>query len=137
MVVPSDAMRGTLVERLGIELLEVSPERTVARMPVEGNTQPYGLLHGGASVALGETLGSLSAAAHAGEGRIAVGIEINASHSRTATSGWVTGVCTAISLGRTLAVHEIVVSDEGGNRLSTVRMTNLLRDAPPGVTSVP
>ncbi len=137
MVVPSDAMRGTLVERLGIELLEVSPERTVARMPVAGNTQPYGLLHGGASVALGETLGSLSAAAHAGEGRIAVGIEINASHSRTATSGWVTGVCTAISLGRTLAVHEIVVSDEDGNRLSTVRMTNLLRDAPPGVTSVP
>lgn len=120
---------GALGQKMGIEILEVSPERSVARMPVEGNTQPYGILHGGAHLVLAESLGSMSAHAHAGPGRFAVGIEISASHSRSVTSGWVTGTCTAISLGRTLAVHEIVLTDDDGTRLSTVRMTNLLRDA--------
>ena len=76
---------------------------------------------------LGESLGSISAAIHAGPGRYAVGIEINATHSRSITSGWVTGTCTALSLGRNLATHEIVMTDDDGNRLSTVRMTNFLR----------
>jgi uncharacterized protein (TIGR00369 family) len=98
-------------------------------MPVEGNTQVIGLLHGGAHVVLGETLGSVSSAIHAGPGRVAVGIEINATHSRSVTSGIVTATCTAISLGRTLATHEIVIRDEQGRRLSTVRITNFLRDA--------
>lgn len=118
---------GELPVKMGIEFLELSAEHSVARMPVEGNTQVIGLLHGGAHVVLGESLGSISAAIHAGVGRYAVGIEINASHSRSVTSGFVTGTCTAVSLGRTLATHEIVITDDEGRRLSTVRMTNFLR----------
>ena len=113
---------------MGIEFLELSAEHSVATMPVEGNTQVVGMLHGGAHVVLGESLGSISSAIHAGPGRIAVGIEINATHSRSIYSGMVTGTCTALSLGRTLATHEIVVRDEEGSRLSTVRMTNFLKD---------
>ena len=120
---------GALADKMGIELIELSADRAVATMPVEGNTQPLGLMHGGAYVVLAESLGSFAANVAAGEGRYAVGIEINASHSRSATSGIVTGVCTAISIGRTLATHEIAISDEQGRRLSTVRITNLLRDA--------
>ena len=119
---------GTLPEKMGIEFIELSASYSVARMPVEGNTQVLGLLHGGAHVVLGESLGSISSAIHAGPGRYAVGIEINATHSRSVTSGWVTGTCTALVLGRTLATHEIVMTDEEGRRLSTVRMTNMLRD---------
>jgi uncharacterized protein (TIGR00369 family) len=119
---------GTLAERMGIEILEASPERLVATMPVEGNTQPADLLHGGAYVVLGETLGSMSANLWAGEGRLAVGIEINATHTRSATSGIVTGVCTPIHLGRTLTTHEIVVTDDRGRRCSTIRITNLIKD---------
>jgi uncharacterized protein (TIGR00369 family) len=119
---------GELARKMGIEFLELSATRSVARMPVAGNTQVIGLLHGGAHVVLGETLGSLSSAIHAGPGRYAVGIEINATHSRSVTEGWVTGTCTAIVLGRTLATHEIAMTDDQGRRLSTVRMTNMLRD---------
>jgi 1,4-dihydroxy-2-naphthoyl-CoA hydrolase len=118
---------GELTRKMGIEVLELSAEYSVARMPVEGNTQVVGLLHGGAHVVLGESLGSLSAAIHGGPDRIAVGIEINATHSRSLTEGWVTGTCRALSLGRTLATHEIVMTDADGNRLSTVRMTNYLK----------
>ena len=120
---------GALAKKMGFEFLELGAARSVARMPVEGNTQVIGLLHGGAHVVLGETLGSVSSAIHAGPGRYAVGIEINATHSRSVTAGWVTGTCTALVLGRTLATHEIVMTDDEGRRLSTVRMTNLLRDA--------
>ncbi|WAB83391.1 hotdog fold thioesterase [Microcella daejeonensis] len=119
---------GALTRKMGIEFSELGAERSVARMPVEGNTQVIGLLHGGAHVVLGESLGSISSAIHAGAGRYAVGIEINATHSRSVTEGWVTGTCTALVLGRTLATHEIVIRDEEGRRLSTVRMTNMLRD---------
>jgi uncharacterized protein (TIGR00369 family) len=119
---------GALAEKMGIEILEFSVERAVARMPVEGNTQPADLLHGGAYVVLGESLGSMSANLYAGEGRLAVGIEINASHTRSATSGYVTGVCTPIHLGRTLTTHEIAVTDERGRRCSTIRITNLIKD---------
>jgi 1,4-dihydroxy-2-naphthoyl-CoA hydrolase len=118
---------GALTTRMGIEFLELSATHSVARMPVEGNTQVIGLLHGGAHVVLGESLGSISAAIHAGPGKYVVGIEINATHSRSATEGWVTGTCTALVLGRTLATHEIVMTDEEGRRLSTVRMTNMVR----------
>ena len=119
---------GALSRKMGIEYLELGAEHSVARMPVEDNTQVIGLLHGGAHVVLGESLGSISSAIHAGPGRYAVGIEINATHSRSATEGWVTGTCTALVLGRTLCTHEIVVTDEAGRRLSTVRITNLLKD---------
>jgi uncharacterized protein (TIGR00369 family) len=116
-----------LADRLGIEILELTPERSVATMPVEGNRQVSGIMHGGAYCVLAETLGSLAANAHAGEGRLAMGVDINATHTRAVSSGVVTGVCTAIHLGSTLAVHEIVVSDAHGRRLSTARITNLLR----------
>ncbi|MCU1569846.1 MAG: thioesterase superfamily protein [Naasia sp.] len=119
---------GELSRKMGIEFVELSASHSVARMPVEGNRQVVGLLHGGAHVVLGESLGSISSAIHAGPDRYAVGIEINATHSRSVTSGWVTATCDALVLGRTLATHEIVVRDEEGRRLSTVRMTNLLRD---------
>ncbi|MBN9240908.1 MAG: thioesterase [Micrococcales bacterium 70-64] len=121
---------GELAVKMGIEFVELSGDYSVARMPVEGNRQVVGLLHGGAHVVLGETLGSVSSAIHAGAGRYAVGIEINATHSRSITSGWVTGTCRALNLGRTLATHEIVMTDEEGRRLSTVRMTNMLLDRP-------
>jgi 1,4-dihydroxy-2-naphthoyl-CoA hydrolase len=119
---------GGLATKMGIEFLELSAQYSVARMPVAGNTQVVGLLHGGAHVVLGESLGSISSAIHGGPTRYAVGIEINATHSRSVTEGWVTGTCTALVLGRTLCTHEIVMTDEQGRRLSTVRMTNMLRD---------
>lgn len=119
---------GALAQKMGFDFVELSAERSIARMPVAGNTQVIGLLHGGAHVVLGESLGSMSSAIHAGPGRYAVGIEINATHSRSVTEGTVTGTCTALVLGRTLCTHEIVITDDDGRRLSTVRMTNLLRD---------
>lgn len=126
---------GALAEKMGIEFLEFSVERAVARMPVEGNTQPAMLLHGGAYVVLGESLGSMAANLFAGEGRLAVGIEINATHTRAATSGYVTGVCTPIHLGRTLTTHEIAVTDDQGRRCSTIRITNLVKELQPQVSS--
>jgi uncharacterized protein (TIGR00369 family) len=114
---------GGLNEKIGIELLEVSTERVVATMPVEGNTQPYGLLHGGASVVLAETLGSIGSALHAHPDRVAVGVDINATHHRSATSGTVTGVATPAHLGRTSATWEVVVTDERGKRVCTSRIT--------------
>ena len=131
-----EAMRAmnpsSLMHRMGIEVLEASPDRLVATMPVEGNTQPYGLLHGGASVVLAETLGSIGAALHAGPGKAVVGLDINASHHRAARSGLVTGTATAISLGRTLACYEVVVTDEEGKRVCTSRITCLVRESAPG-----
>jgi uncharacterized protein (TIGR00369 family) len=119
---------GPLAEKMGIQLLELSAERAVATMPVAGNTQPLGVLHGGAHVVLGESLGSFAANVWAHPEKVAVGIEVNATHSRPVSTGVVTAVCTAISLGKTLATHEIVVSDEQGRRLSTVRITNFLKE---------
>ena len=119
---------GELAVKMEIDFLELSASHSVARMPVAGNRQVVGLLHGGAHVVLGESLGSVSSAIHAGRGRYAVGIEINATHSRSATEGFVTATCEALTLGRTLCTHEIVIRDDEGERLSTVRMTNLLRD---------
>lgn len=121
---------GALADKMGIEFTEFTVERAVATMPVEGNTQPVGLVHGGAYVVLGESLGSMSANLHAGPGRLAVGVDINATHTRSARSGVVTGVCTPIHLGRSVTVHEIVVADEDGKRLSTVRITNMIKDLP-------
>ena|ERR1019366_4861302 len=123
---------GTLGEKMGIEFLEVTTERVVARMPVSGNTQPFGLLHGGASVVLAETLGSIGAMMHAGEGRIAVGLDINATHHRAARAGFVTGTATALSLGNTLACYEDIITDEDGNRVCTSRITCLIRAQVPG-----
>ncbi|HET7477440.1 MAG TPA: hotdog fold thioesterase [Dermatophilaceae bacterium] len=126
--------RGTLGERMGIELLEATPERVVARMPVEGNTQPYGLLHGGASVALAETVGSVGSALHAGRhgaGRVAVGVDINATHHRAVRSGHVTATATAIHLGSTTTSYAVSVVDGDGALVCTARLTCLIRGRPP------
>ncbi len=114
---------GGLNEKMGVELVEISAERVVATMPVEGNTQPYGLLHGGASVVLAETLGSIGSALHAHPDRVAVGVDINATHHRSATSGTVTGVATPAHLGRASATWEVVITDERGKRVCTSRIT--------------
>lgn len=124
----SEIPLGSMAERMGIELVSASAESVVGTMPVVGNTQPFGLLNGGASLALAETLGSIGANIFAGPGRYAVGIEINGTHHRSATAGLVTGVATPLSLGRTLAVYEVVISDERGKRLCTARISCLLRD---------
>ena len=127
-----DALRattaGTLIERMGITLDDVGPGRVAGSMPVAGNTQPAGLLHGGASVVLAETLGSIAAQVHAGEGRAAVGIEINATHHRGVRSGRVHGVATALHLGRTTASYEIVVVDDQDRRVCTARLTCMVLD---------
>lgn len=124
---------GTLTERMGIAFVDVTPSRVVATMPVAGNTQPFGLLHGGASCVLIETLGSIGATAHAAMiGRVATGVELNVSHHRAARQGTVTGVATALSLGRTLASYQVEVSDEEGQRICTARITCVLRERPPG-----
>lgn len=122
---------GALNEKMGVEIVEVTPERVVATMPVEGNTQPYGLLHGGASVVLAETLGSVGAALHAWPDKVAVGVDINATHHRAARAGTVTGVATPVHLGRSMASFEVVVSDEQGRRVCTSRITCALITAPP------
>jgi uncharacterized protein (TIGR00369 family) len=123
-------MEGTLGERLGIQLLEASPQRVVATMPVDGNTQPLGLLHGGASCVLAETLGSIGATLHAHEvGQAhAVGVDINATHHKAIRDGVVLGVATPLRLGRNVASYEIVVTDEEGERICTARLTCMLRD---------
>ena len=120
---------GALNDRMGIELVEISAERVVATMPVEGNTQPYGLLHGGASVVLAETLGSVGSAIHGHPDKLSVGVDINATHHRSATSGTVTGVATAVHLGRSMATYEVVITDDRGKRVCTSRITCALMPA--------
>ncbi|MBO8188049.1 PaaI family thioesterase [Streptomyces spirodelae] len=126
---PSLFSAGKLGERMGLEILEAAPERVVGTLPVEGNTQPYGLLHGGASAVLAETLGSVGAMLHGGPGRAAVGVDLNCTHHRGPRSGLVTGVATPVHRGRTMTSYEIVITDEGGRRVCTARLTCLLRDA--------
>jgi uncharacterized protein (TIGR00369 family) len=122
---------GELDEKMGVTIVEQSAERVVATMPVEGNRQSFGLLHGGASVAFAEALGSWAAVIHAKSlGKSAVGLDINATHHAAATSGTVTGVATAVRLGKTVTSHEIVVTDDHGRRLCTARITNLLIAGP-------
>ncbi|MFE2549628.1 PaaI family thioesterase [Streptomyces sp. NPDC059355] len=128
---PSLFSAGHLGERMDIRILEASAERVVATMPVEGNTQPYGLLHGGASAVLAETLGSVGAMMHGGINKIAVGVDLNCTHHRGARSGLVTGVASPVHRGRSTATYEIVISDEQDRRVCTARLTCLLRDADP------
>jgi uncharacterized protein (TIGR00369 family) len=119
---------GELAAKLGIEFKEFDAQRLVATMPVDGNRQPAGLLHGGASVALAETLGSIGAALHAGPGKIVVGVDINATHHRAAVAGLVTGTATPLHLGRGTATYEVAITDESGKRVCTSRITCLIRD---------
>ncbi|MFD6424137.1 PaaI family thioesterase [Streptomyces sp. NPDC060198] len=121
---------GHLGERMGVRITEASADRVVGTMPVEGNTQPYGLLHGGASAVLAETLGSIGSMLHGGAGKIAVGVDLNCTHHRGARSGLVTGVATPVHRGRSTATYEIVITDDHDKRVCTARLTCLLREAP-------
>ena len=130
---PGMGMEGTLLQLMGIVVSEASPERVVATMPVKGNTQPYGLLHGGASCVLAESLGSIGSALHAaGYDKVAVGVDINATHHRAVREGTVTGVATPIYLGRTTTSYEVVITDDRDKRVCTARITCQLIQAPPG-----
>jgi 1,4-dihydroxy-2-naphthoyl-CoA hydrolase len=122
---------GVLAERMGIVITEATAERVVGTMPVEGNTQPYGLLHGGASCVLAETLGSVGAVLHGQtvDRPFAVGVDINATHHKAARSGLVTGIATPVHRGRAVATYEVVLEDEAGERVCTARITCLLRGA--------
>jgi uncharacterized protein (TIGR00369 family) len=117
---------GALDKKMGIEIIEASPNRLVGTMPVEGNTQPIGLLHGGANVVLAESLGSIGTQLHAGPTRKIVGVDINATHHKSATNGIVTGVATAITLGKTLCSYQVEITNEKGERTCTARITCLI-----------
>ena len=118
--------RGALDEKMGIEIVEASPQRLVATMPVAGNTQPLGLLHGGANVVLAESLGSIGTQLHAGPHRKIVGVDINATHHKSAMSGIVTGTATALTLGKTLCCYQVEIVNENGERTCTARITCLI-----------
>lgn len=96
-------------------------------MPVDGNTQVFGMLHGGASCVLAEGLGSVAAVAEAGPGGAAFGVDINATHHKAATRGWVHGEARALFIGGRTATYEIVITDDEGDRLCTARLTCALR----------
>ncbi|MEU0986999.1 hotdog fold thioesterase [Streptomyces sp. NPDC005953] len=123
---------GNLGSRMGIQIIEASPERVVATMPVEGNTQPYGLLHGGASAVLAETIGSIGAMLHGGSSKIAVGVDLNCTHHRGVRSGLVTGVATPLHRGRSTTTYDIVITDEQEQRVCSARLTCMVRDVRPG-----
>lgn len=117
------AQMGALNDKMGFELLKITPEEVIGRMPVSGNTQPYGLWHGGASCVLAETLASLGSFMYAQPERVSVGVDINATHHRSVTAGWVTGTATALRLGNTVASYEIVITDDADRRVCTARVT--------------
>lgn len=120
---------GELDEKMGVEVLEQSPETVVARMPIDGNRQSLGLLHGGAMVCLAEAVGSWAAVIHASRfGKVAVGVDINATHHSSGKNGWVIATATAIRLGKTMCSHEIVITDDVGKRLCTARISNAIVD---------
>ncbi len=121
-----------LTDRMGVELTTLSLDEVVGRMPVKGNRQPFGLLHGGASAVLAETLGSTLSALHALPDRFPVGLELACTHHRSATEGWVTGTARPIHVGRSTSTTEIVIVDEQGRRTCTAKLTCLHRDSRPG-----
>ena len=118
--------RGALDEKMGITITEASLTRLVGTMPVQGNTRPMGILHGGANVVLAESLGSIGTQLNAGDNRTVVGIDINATHHKATSSGVVTGVATAVSIGKTLCCWDIVITNEDGQRTCTARITCMI-----------
>ncbi|RNF81159.1 PaaI family thioesterase [Streptomyces botrytidirepellens] len=122
---------GYLGTHMGVHILEATAERVVGTMPVSGNTQPYGLLHGGASAVLAETLGSVGSLLHGGRTKTAVGVDLNCTHHRGVRSGTVTGVAVPLHRGRSTATYEVIINDDEDRRVCTARLTCLLRDAQP------
>lgn len=126
---PWKIVLGELDEKMGVKVIEESAERVVATMPVEGNRQSLGLLHGGAMVSLAEAVGSWAAVIHASTmGKVCVGVDINATHHKSSRDGVVTATATAIRLGRSVCSHEVVITNEDGDRLCTARITNMVVD---------
>jgi 1,4-dihydroxy-2-naphthoyl-CoA hydrolase len=126
-----DLSAGTLLEKLGLEFLEVGPDRMVARIPVSGNTQPYGMLHGGATAALCETVASIGTAIAAGPDRIVVGIELNVNHIRSVREGGVTATGVPLHIGRSTAVWSMEVHDDDGRLIAVSRLTLAVRRPEP------
>lgn len=121
---------GELDIKMGVRIIEESVECVKATMPVAGNRQSFGLLHGGASLAVGEAVGSWAAVKHASTlGKTAVGVDVSATHHRSASAGTITITATPLHLGGTLTTHEVLITNEAGQRLCTLRITNLLLDA--------
>jgi len=118
---------GALMEKMGLEFLEVTADRLVARVPVKGNTQPMGLFHGGASAALAETIASIGAWLK-DTSKVTMGIEIKVNHLRPATKGWVTGVGVPIHTSRSIAVWEIRMSDDEGRPTAFSTATIAIRE---------
>ncbi|HXV91775.1 MAG TPA: hotdog fold thioesterase [Pseudonocardia sp.] len=127
MRIEPDYRAEQLVGRLGIEIHTCRPGLVVGSMPVEGNRQPLGILHGGANAVLAETLGSVAAFLHAGPGGNAVGLDLSCTHHRWVSSGRVTGVCRPLHERAAVAAYEIVVSDGSGLRTCTARLTCVVR----------
>jgi 1,4-dihydroxy-2-naphthoyl-CoA hydrolase len=127
----NENLRAGLALRLGIEWVEISGDRVVARMPVEGNVQPYGILHGGATAALCETVASVGTAVRVGAEKRVTGIELNINHLRAVTSGFVTAAGTALHVGRTTAVWNMDVHDDEGRLVAVSRLTLAIRDELP------
>lgn len=130
--VRADLADQLLPTKMGIEITEWDPKRVVGTMPVAGNLQPYGLLHGGANATLAETLGSVAAALNAGQDGVALGLELSCTHHRAAKSGQVTGVATPLHVGASTSSFEIVITDDEGRRTCTARLTCIVRHRPPG-----
>ena len=127
----NEHLRAGLALRLGIEWIEIAGDRVVARMPVEGNVQPYGILHGGATAALCETVASVGTAVRVGAEKRVTGIELNINHLRAVTSGHVTAIGTALHVGRTTAVWDMRVHDDGGRLVAASRLTLAIREELP------
>lgn len=126
---PWKIVLGELDRKMGVEIVAESAEQVIATMPVAGNRQSLGLLHGGAMVALAEAVGSWAAVIHASTmGKAAVGVDINATHHKSSRDGHITATATAIRLGRTLCSHEVIITNEKGERLCTARITNAVVD---------
>lgn len=119
-----------LVERMGIEFTGLGHDFIAARVPVEGNTQPMGLFHGGAHVVLAETMASMHSVLISG-GKKVVGVDLNATHVRATTSGFVTGRAEVLHQGRTIVSHEVKMTDEADRLLSIVRITNMILSSNP------
>ncbi|MFE2226098.1 hotdog fold thioesterase [Streptomyces kronopolitis] len=127
MLIDGDYESEQLTQRMGIEILTCEPGLVVGVMPVSGNRQPVGILHGGANAAFAETLGSVAAFLYAGPGGSAVGVDLSCTHHRWVSSGMVTGVCRTLHERRTVASYEIAIADESGNRTCTARLTCAIR----------
>ena len=124
LALANELSAGCAIGRLGIELTELGPDHLVARMPVDSRThQPLGILHGGASVLLAETLVSWAATFAAEPGRACVGMEINANHLRPVSAGWVTGTARPVARGRRSQVWEVRIVDDHGRLVCVSRCT--------------